>query len=155
MIEDLKLTQEIYVVFDLETTGLYPNSGDTIIEIVTQGESHSNHTTDTTSLLQGNGAYSIATISNGTLQHTLTIEPRQDSITIQVQEIHTIDSISYRHPPKEKESKATPSWVYLLIIITITAISTKRLVSLNLRRVYDEKDRKLKSSKKDYFNNYI
>lgn len=97
---------------------------DTIIEIVTRGESHSNHTTDTTSLLQGNGAYSIATISNGTLQHTLTIEPRQDSITIQVQEIHTIDSISYRHPPKEKESKATPSWVYLLIIITITAIST-------------------------------
>ena len=33
MIDDLKLTEETYVVFDLETTGLYPNSGDTITEI--------------------------------------------------------------------------------------------------------------------------
>ena len=30
---DLELTKETYVVFDLETTGLYPNSFDTIIEI--------------------------------------------------------------------------------------------------------------------------
>jgi len=33
MTKDLKLTEETYVIFDLETTGLYPNSGDTIIEI--------------------------------------------------------------------------------------------------------------------------
>lgn len=33
MIEDLNLFDETYVIFDLETTGLYPNSGDSIIEI--------------------------------------------------------------------------------------------------------------------------
>ena len=45
--------------------------------------------------------------------------------------------------------------ILTFFLAPITAISTKRLVSLNLRRVYDEKDRKLKSSQKDYFNNYI
>lgn len=33
MVENLKLSEDSYVVFDLETTGLYPNSGDSIIEI--------------------------------------------------------------------------------------------------------------------------
>ena len=33
MIEELTLTKGTYVVFDFETTGLYPNSGDTITEI--------------------------------------------------------------------------------------------------------------------------
>ena len=33
MVEELTLLKDSYVVFDLETTGLYPNSGDTIIEI--------------------------------------------------------------------------------------------------------------------------
>lgn len=33
MIKDITLTQDTYVVFDFETTGLYPNSGDSIIEI--------------------------------------------------------------------------------------------------------------------------
>jgi DNA polymerase III alpha subunit (gram-positive type) len=33
MNENIKLSDQTYVVFDLETTGLYPNSGDTIIEI--------------------------------------------------------------------------------------------------------------------------
>lgn len=33
MIKDILLSQDTYVVFDLETTGLYPNSGDSIIEI--------------------------------------------------------------------------------------------------------------------------
>lgn len=33
MINDFNLLEGTYVVFDLETTGLYPNSGDSIIEI--------------------------------------------------------------------------------------------------------------------------
>ena len=33
MIKDIDLLEQTYVVFDLETTGLYPNSGDSIIEI--------------------------------------------------------------------------------------------------------------------------
>ena len=33
MVEEKTLLEESYVVFDLETTGLYPNSGDTMIEI--------------------------------------------------------------------------------------------------------------------------
>ena len=33
MIKDVTLSEDKYVVFDLETTGLYPNSGDSIIEI--------------------------------------------------------------------------------------------------------------------------
>ena len=33
MVEEKTLLEDAYVVFDLETTGLYPNSGDTMIEI--------------------------------------------------------------------------------------------------------------------------
>ena len=33
MVQDKTLLEDDYVVFDLETTGLYPNSGDSIIEI--------------------------------------------------------------------------------------------------------------------------
>ena len=41
--------------------------------------------------------------------------------------------------------------IQTFFLAPITAISTKRLVSLNLRRVNDEKDRKIKSALKDYF----
>ena len=33
MVQEKTLLEDVYVVFDLETTGLYPNSGDTMIEI--------------------------------------------------------------------------------------------------------------------------
>ena len=42
MVEEVTLLDDTYVIFDLETTGLYPNHGDTIIEIgavkLTQGK---------------------------------------------------------------------------------------------------------------------
>ncbi len=33
MVQDVTLLEDTYVIFDLETTGFYPNSGDSIIEI--------------------------------------------------------------------------------------------------------------------------
>ena len=33
MVDEVTLSTDTYIVFDLETTGLYPNSGDSIIEI--------------------------------------------------------------------------------------------------------------------------
>ncbi len=33
MVQDITLLEDTYVIFDLETTGFYPNSGDSIIEI--------------------------------------------------------------------------------------------------------------------------
>lgn len=42
MVEEVTLLDDTYIIFDLETTGLYPNRGDTIIEIgavkLTQGK---------------------------------------------------------------------------------------------------------------------
>ena len=96
---------------------------DTIIEIVRKGETHSNHTLDTTSFLQADGVYSRASIANGTLSHTLTIEPTRDSITIQVQEIHTIDSIPYALPTTEIAVKTPPYCTYWPIIIAMAVLS--------------------------------
>ena len=96
---------------------------DTIIEIVRNGETHSNHTRDTTSTLQADGVYSQATITNGTLSHTLAIEPRRDSITIQVRELHTTDSIPYALPTTLTQTTAPHHYTYWLIIIAIATLS--------------------------------
>ena len=97
---------------------------DTIIEMATAGESHTNHTLDTTSLLQAKGAWSQATIANGILSHTLIVEPRRDSITIQLRDTHTIDTISYALPPVEKVAKTTPICIYILIYSILASITT-------------------------------
>ena len=117
----LACTKTIYIPIDRRHEE-YITLRDTIIEIINPGESHYNHTCDTTSLLQGNGAYSVATISNGTLHHSLTIKPRHDSITIQVKEVHPIDSIPYMLSFNEKEEKTTHTSAYHLIFTAIASI---------------------------------
>ena len=96
---------------------------DTIVEIVTPGESHSRYTADTTSTLHSHSATSTATISNGTLSHTLVTHPRRDSIALQVREVHILDSIPYALPSCAKETKSTPMHTHAIATtIILTAL---------------------------------
>ena len=92
---------------------------DTVIELSSNGEMHSNQTCDTTSYLHSRYASSRASISNGRLSHTLIIEPRRDSITLQMHEVHITDSIPYPITTPDNYHKNISSTTHWLIILTV------------------------------------
>lgn len=121
-------TKTIYIPLEQRHTE-FISLKDTIVEVITPGESHSNHTGDTTSTLSSRGATSTATISNGKLSHTLIIHPRRDSIAIQVREVHTIDSIPYPSSPSEEQTDREKRHARdIATAITLTALIVAILI---------------------------
>ncbi len=94
---------------------------DTVVEIISNGEAYYNHTIDTTSLLQGNGVSSRASVTNGTLLHTLIVEPRRDSVAIHTKEVHIIDSIPYAIPINEGNGDSPHKWEYLFVTLCLAS----------------------------------
>ena len=94
---------------------------DTVVEIISNGEAYYNHTIDTTSLLQGNGVSSRASVTNGTLLHTLIVEPRRDSVAIHTKEVHIIDSIPYAIPIDEGNGDSSHKWEYLFVTLCLAS----------------------------------
>ncbi|MBR3951197.1 MAG: hypothetical protein IKJ79_04720 [Bacteroidaceae bacterium] len=129
----ISCTRTIYIPSEQRHTEIVTLK-DTVIERFSAGESHSNHTNDTTSILQGNGASSTASISNGILSHTLTIHPRHDSIALQVREVHIIDSVAYAQPPIEKHTHTAPTAGLAIVIASISLLLTIIFICKHLHR---------------------
>lgn len=85
---------------------------DTIIEVRTVGETIHNHTADTVSLLHTAHAYSVASVTQGMLSHTLSVVPHSDSVRLQWREVHIIDSIPYVVPMPGERIEVVPAWVW-------------------------------------------
>ena len=95
---------------------------DTVIKWMPPVEKADKETKDTTSTVETSLAKSTATVSNGTLHHT--IENKKDSIKTKiVYKDKIIKQTEYREVPVEVEvvKKVVPGWCWLLLVINILA----------------------------------
>ena len=96
---------------------------DTVIKWVPPIEKEDKETKDTTSTVETSLAKSTATVSNGTLHHT--IENKKDSIKTKiVYKDKIVTKTEYKEVPVEVEveKKVVPSWCWWLLGINILAI---------------------------------
>ena len=93
---------------------------DTVIKWAPPIEKVDNETKDTTSTVETSLAKSTATVSNGTLHHS--IENKKDSIKTKiVYKDKIIKQTEYKEVPVEVEveKKVVPSWCWWLLVINI------------------------------------
>lgn len=96
---------------------------DTVIKWAPPIENIVNETKDTTSTVETSLAKSTATVSNGTLHHT--IENKKDSVKTKiVYKDKIITKTEYKEVPVEVEveKKVVPKWVYYSLGLNILAI---------------------------------
>ena len=96
---------------------------DTVIKWAPPIENVDKETKDTTSTVETSLAKSTATVSNGTLHHT--IENKKDSIKTKiVYKDKIVERIEYKEVPVEVEveKKVVPSWCWWMLGINILAI---------------------------------
>ena len=95
---------------------------DTVIKWAPPIEKEDKETKDTTSTVETSLAKSTATVSNGTLHHT--IENKKDSIKTKiVYKDKIVERIEYKEVPVEVEvvKKVVPGWCWWLLGINILA----------------------------------
>ena len=96
---------------------------DTVVKWVPPIETVDKETKDTTSTIETSLAKSTATVSNGTLHHT--IENKKDSIKTKiVYKDKIVTKTEYKEVPVEVEvvKKVIPKWVYYSLGLNILAI---------------------------------
>ena len=97
---------------------------DTVIKWAPPIEKEDKETKDTTSTVETSLAKSTATVSNGTLHHT--IENKKDSIKTKiVYKDKIVERIEYKEVPVEVEvvKKVVPGWVYYSLGLNILILS--------------------------------
>ena len=97
---------------------------DTVIKWVPPIETEDKETKDTTSTVETSLAKSTATVSNGTLHHT--IENKKDSIKTKiVYKDKIVTKTEYKEVPVEVkvEKKVVPGWVYYSLGLNILILS--------------------------------
>ena len=93
---------------------------DTVIKWVPPIEKVDKETKDTTSTVETSLAKSTATVSNGTLHHT--IENKKDSIKTKIgYKDKIVERIEYKEVPVEVEveKKVVPCWCWWMLVINI------------------------------------
>ena len=96
---------------------------DTVIKWAPPIENVDKETKDTTSTVETSLAKSTATVSNGTLHHT--IENKKDSIKTKiVYKDKIVTKTEYKEVPVEVEveKKVVPNWCWLLLVINLLIV---------------------------------